>query len=148
MDQTSEKAILQVLAAGKDMTIATCRSDGYPQATTVSYVNDGLIVYFGCSSRSQKARNIAHNNKVSLTVNEPYETWNEIRGISMGGTAAAVISKDEIGKVEKLMLAKFPEITKYADVDIGEIRFYRVTPKVISLLDYTKGFGTTRLVEV
>src|ERR1700731_3853356 len=34
-----------------DMTIATVREDGYPQATAVSYVNDGLAVYFSCSTR-------------------------------------------------------------------------------------------------
>jgi hypothetical protein len=42
--------------------------DGYPQATTVSYVSDGLTIYFGCGEASQKARNLARNTKVSLTV--------------------------------------------------------------------------------
>ena len=34
-----------------DMTIATVREDGYPQATAISYVNDGLAISFGCSTR-------------------------------------------------------------------------------------------------
>jgi general stress protein 26 len=50
-------------------TIATVREDGYPQARTVSNVNDGLKIYFGCAAHSQKARNLARNNKISLTVN-------------------------------------------------------------------------------
>ena len=41
------------------MTIATNRPDGWPQATTVGYVNDGLTIYFLCSPQSQKAANIA-----------------------------------------------------------------------------------------
>jgi hypothetical protein len=56
---------------GKRYAIATIRPDGYPQATTVSYVSDGLTIYFGCVAESQKAQNIAYNNKVSLTVTLP-----------------------------------------------------------------------------
>jgi len=54
------------------MTIATVREDGYPQAPTVSYVNDGPTIYFGCAAASTKAKNITGNAKVSLTVNLPY----------------------------------------------------------------------------
>ena len=71
MDPRLKKEILSILDDADDMTIATVREDGYPQATTVSYVNDGLNVYFGCAANSQKARNLARDSKVSLTVNLP-----------------------------------------------------------------------------
>ena len=35
--------IISILNSANDMTIATVREDGHPQAKTVSYVNDGLI---------------------------------------------------------------------------------------------------------
>lgn len=38
------------------MTIATIRDDGYPQATVVGFVHDGLTIYFGSDRNSQKAR--------------------------------------------------------------------------------------------
>ena len=47
--------ITSIIDDAQDMTIATVREDGYPQATTVSYANDGLIIYFGASAESQKA---------------------------------------------------------------------------------------------
>ena len=90
MDPGLREEILSVLKDASDMTIATIRPDGYPQATTVSYVIDGLAIYFGCAAESQKARNIAYNNKVSLTVTLPYFSWEKIRGLSMGGTAKPV----------------------------------------------------------
>jgi general stress protein 26 len=62
---------LSILAGASDMTLATVREDGYPQATTVSYVNDHLAIYFGYAAESQKAVNIARNDRVSLTVNLP-----------------------------------------------------------------------------
>jgi general stress protein 26 len=90
MDPALEQEIISILDDANDMTIATVREDGYPQATTVSYVNDGLAIYFGCAAESQKAKNIARSAKVSLTVNLPYASWNEIRGLSIGGKAEAV----------------------------------------------------------
>ena len=55
MDDALREEILSVLKGASDMTIATIRPDGYPQATTVSYVSDGLTIYFGCAAESQKA---------------------------------------------------------------------------------------------
>lgn len=80
--------IITILDGAKDMIIATVREDGYPQATTVSYVHDELTIYFGCGVSSQKAINIARNSKVSLAINLPYSNWNEIRGLSLAGRAS------------------------------------------------------------
>ena len=91
------------------MTIATIRPDGFPQATTVSYVSDGATIYFGCAAESQKAKNIAQCNKVSLTVNLPYANWDEIRGLSLGGIAGRMTDNEEILRATKLMFGKFPQ---------------------------------------
>jgi general stress protein 26 len=146
MDPGLREEILSVLKDASDMTIATIRPDGYPQATTVSYVSDGLTVYFGCAAESQKARNIAYNNKVSLTVTLPYFSWEKIRGLSMGGTAKPVTDTSEINRVSELMLRKFPQILQYALAGKKGLFVVRITPEVISVLDYRKGFGHTQLV--
>src|SRR6516162_178075 len=44
MDPALKEEILSVLKGATDMTIATIRPDGFPQATTVSYVSDGLTM--------------------------------------------------------------------------------------------------------
>ena len=59
MDPRLKQEIVSILDDANDMTIATVREDGYPQATTVSYVNDGLKIYFGCAANSQKVRGLA-----------------------------------------------------------------------------------------
>jgi nitroimidazol reductase NimA-like FMN-containing flavoprotein (pyridoxamine 5'-phosphate oxidase superfamily) len=79
MDPALEQEIVSILNEANDLTIATLREDGYPQATTVSYVNKGLTIYFGCAAHSQKAKNIGHSARISLTVNLPYASWDEIR---------------------------------------------------------------------
>jgi general stress protein 26 len=146
MDKGLEATIVRLMSTTNDMTIATIRPDGYPQATTVSYVSDGMKIYFGCNAASQKARNLTANDKVSLTINAPYASWNEIHGLSLGGNAARVTDKAELARVRNLMLGKFPQIAQYGMDGEGDIAVFRISPKAISLLDYTKGFGHTDLV--
>jgi general stress protein 26 len=108
MDPLLKQEIVSILSDVNDMTIATVREDGYPQATTVSYVNDGLTIYFGCAAESQKAKNLARSAKVSLTVNLPYADWEEIQGLSIGGKAAPVTDSKEMDRVGQLMFGNFP----------------------------------------
>lgn len=141
--------ILDILDGAQDMTLATVRADGYPQATTVSFVHDGLTIYFGCGSNSQKARNIKRTDKVSLTVNLPYKSWNEIRGLSLGGRAHVVNDLAEVGRVFKTMIRRFPQIKDYAtEGEQQEVGLVRVEPEVFSLLDYRKGFGHTEEIRL
>jgi nitroimidazol reductase NimA-like FMN-containing flavoprotein (pyridoxamine 5'-phosphate oxidase superfamily) len=68
MDEEIRKKILTLLDQHRIMTIATLRPDGWPQATTVGYVNDGLTLYFLCGLDSQKAANLARDDRVSLAI--------------------------------------------------------------------------------
>ena len=148
MDPVLTDEIISILDNAIDMTIATVRQDGYPQATTVSYVNDGLKIYFGCAAESQKAKNLARIRKISLTVNLPYASWKEIRGLSIGGSAERVTDPQEMDQVSQLMFEKFPQIAGYAPAELEQIVLFRVTPEIISVLDYRKGFGHTDLVKI
>ena len=148
MDPGLKDEIISILDGANDMTIATIREDGYPQATTVSYVNNGLAIYFGCAAQSQKAKNIARNAKISLTINLPYASWNDIRGLSIGGKAEPVTDPAQIDEVAQLMCEKFPQISPYAPAEVEGMELFRVTPEIVSILDYRKGFGHTDLVKV
>ncbi|MGZ3239946.1 MAG: pyridoxamine 5'-phosphate oxidase family protein, partial [Burkholderiaceae bacterium] len=53
----NQEFILNILDKAKDLTLATVRPDGYPQATTVSYAHDGLTIYVGVGKDSQKIAN-------------------------------------------------------------------------------------------
>ena len=46
MDDAIRRKILALPDQHRAMTIATLRPDGWPQATTVGYVNEGLTLYF------------------------------------------------------------------------------------------------------
>ena len=63
MNEGLRRQILKLLSEHRIMTLATNRPDGWPQATTVGYVNDGLTLYFLCSPQSQKADNLARDDR-------------------------------------------------------------------------------------
>ena len=149
MDQENKQFALDIIGKAKDMTLATIRPDGYPQATTVSYASDGLTLYVGIGKYSQKADNIRHCDKVSLTINNDYPDWAHIKGISMGGKAEIVHDPKEIEFAGECMLRKFPQAAEWMQSDENiALVFLKITPEVISLLDYEKGFGHTDLVKV
>ena len=152
LDQTNRQVVLAILDKARHLTLATVRPDGYPQATTISYAHDGLTIYASISLGSQKAQNIQAHDKVSLTVNCEYHDWSHIKGLSMGGVAAIVRGEDEVHHAYECMLHKFPELRtlsaeSHPSLWEGAV-FIRITPQVISLLDYQKGFGHADLFSV
>ena len=150
MDEEIRKKILKLLDRHRIMTIATLRPDGWPQATTVGYASEGLILYFLCGADSQKAANLARDNRVSLTIDHDTPQVMQIAGLSMAARAQAVTDPAEAGTVLRLLMQKYPqqESLPLPMPKPTDVRIFRVTPTVISVLDYSKGFGHTDLINL
>jgi len=148
MDDENRRKILGLLDQNRIMTVATLRSDGWPQATTVGYVSEGLTLYFLCGLDSQKARNLAHDDRISLAINHDTPDVMAITGLSMAGHARAVENRAEAEKILAMMPSKYPDSPPLPMQmpNPDQIRLFAVTPTVISILDYAKGFGHTDLV--
>jgi len=148
MDEALRSRILEVLARQHIMTIATIRPDGYPQATTVNYVHDDLILYFATAATSQKAGNIKLNNKVSVAIVDPARDFHQLRGLSMSGTAARVQEKPRAEEFALRLFRKLPQSKRLVPEDTKELAVYAIRPVAIALVDYASGFETTHLVEL
>jgi len=150
VEQAIRTKILALLDQHRNMTIATLRPDGWPQATTVGYANDGLTLYFLCGLDSQKARNLARDNRVSLTIDSDTAQVMQITGLSMAARAQPVGDRTEAMHALRLLMLKYPEqksLPPSLPMPTPEtVRIFRLTPTVISVLDYSKGFGHTDLV--
>jgi len=148
MDEALRAKILALLEQHRIMTIATLRPDGWPQATTVGYASEGLTLYFLCGLDSQKARNLARDDRVSLTIDHDTPQVMEIAGLSMAARATPVTDPADGEKVLRLLMQKYPQQASFPlpMPKPSEVRIFRVTPSVISVLDYTKGFAHTDLV--
>jgi nitroimidazol reductase NimA-like FMN-containing flavoprotein (pyridoxamine 5'-phosphate oxidase superfamily) len=150
MDDLMKQKILALLDEHRIMTIATLRPDGWPQATTVGYVNEGLTLWFLCGLESQKAKNLAHDDRVSITVDHDTPDIMSITGLSMAARAYRVSDRAEAEKVIRLLPLKYPDappgMAQLKMPTPDDVAIFRVDPEIVSVLDYTKGFAHTDLV--
>jgi nitroimidazol reductase NimA-like FMN-containing flavoprotein (pyridoxamine 5'-phosphate oxidase superfamily) len=148
MNDEIRRKILSILDQHRIMTISTLRPDGWPQATTVGYANDGLTIYFLCGPDSQKAANLVRDDRVSLTVDHDTPEVMEITGLSMAANAQAVTDPAEVQRALGMLMSKYPQQQSLPlpMPTASDVAVFRVTPKVISVLDYSKGFGHADLI--
>jgi len=150
MDDSMKQKILALLDEHRIMTLATLRPDGWPQATTVGYVNEDLTLWFLCGLQSQKARNLERDDRGSITIDHDTPDMMSITGLSMAARAHRVTDRAEAEKVLAMLPLKYPDAPPTtAQLKMpapDEVALFRVIPEVVSVLDYTKGFAHTDLV--
>jgi nitroimidazol reductase NimA-like FMN-containing flavoprotein (pyridoxamine 5'-phosphate oxidase superfamily) len=140
--------IVELLDAHRIMTVATNRADGWPQVTTVGYANDGLIIYCLVARDSQKWANIKRDPRVSLAIAKDYPQPLQIKGLSIAARAVEASDQGEIDHVAEILLRRYPEYKVMPRPDPAAVPMLRLTPEIVSVLDYSKGFGHTDLVKV
>ena len=109
MKREFKRQIVDLLNEHRIMTIATNREDGWPQATVVSYGNDGLVIYCLIARDSQKYANIRRDPRVSLAIAKDYPQPLQIKGLSMAATVTEVTDKGEIEHAAEIILQRYPE---------------------------------------
>lgn len=147
MMEEARAMILRLLAAHRVMRLATIRPDGWAQTTTVGYVSEGLNLYFLCGPGSQKAANLARDNRVSLTIDHDTPDVMAIQGLSMGARAIPVTEPAEVLRILQLLISRYPPQPMPGPMPSADsVRVFRIVPEVISVLDYSKGFGHAELI--
>jgi hypothetical protein len=144
-------AIARMLAAHNTLTLATIR-DGAAWAASVFYASDGdFNLYFVSDHRTRHAQDMVANPGVALAINADVDNWNDVRGLQIEGQAAKVEGVER-AKALALYLGKFLsvralfETPKSADEQtiarrLKNTDFWRVTPRLIRLIDNGRGFG-------
>lgn len=130
------------------LTLATVRNDGYPQATTLQYANQGLVLYFAADRNSRKIVNILLNDRVSVAIAREYTDWRKIKGLSMAARARLLAKPEEVAAALGMLAAKFPDYAHMLRPDDPNVVAVRLTPEWISVIDYTKEFGHAELIPV
>ena len=152
--------ILRLLNEHRVMTIATNRADGWPQATMVGYVNDGFFLYCFVAANAQKHANILRDPRVSIAIGSDASQPMNIKGLSAAATATVVTDQSEFDHICKLRLGRYPEYASLPAPVLSQeavqrilphptsagIVLLRIAPEIISMLDYSKGFGHSDLI--
>jgi len=148
MKSEYKRQIVDLLNQHRIMSVATNRPDGWPQATIVGYANDGLIIYCFIARDSQKFANIMRDPRISIAIANDYPQPLMIKGLSLAARAVEVADPGEIDHAAAILLRRYPEYKVMPRPDPAAVPMLRITPEIVSILDYSKGFGHTDLVRV
>jgi len=148
MDEALKAKILDVLRTQHLMTLATLRADGYPQATTVNYINDGFTLYFATDAASQKVGNIKLNSKVAVAIANETHDFYKLSGLSLSGDARRLLDPARADDVATQLFYRLPQSKRFVPPDRKQLAVFEIAPVAMSLVDYASGFGTSYLLEL
>jgi len=143
-----EKKAVDILDKYRLMTIATLRADGWPQATMVSYANDGLLLYFIISRQSQKYANIDRDSRVSIVIGRDFDEPAQIKALSIAANASEVRDPVQRQHAIELILKRHPALARLGGPDLNHSAVMRAYCSIVTILDYSKGFGHADLLTV
>ena len=141
-----EHKAIEIFERHRIMTVATLRRDGWPQATTVGYANDGLLVYFLISRFSQKFANIARDHRVSIAIGSDFEDPHDLRGLSIAASASELTDEDQRRHAYELLKARRPALAEFPEPDFHKAAMMRARCSIITVSDYSQGFGHADVV--
>ena len=142
-----DKAV-RILDENRVMAIATIRPDGWPQATMVGYANEGILLYFIISRTSQKFANIGRDDRVSVVIGRDFHDPSTIKALSIAARASEVRDAKQRARAVKLLLERHPGLQRLEPPQPDHSAVMRANPEIITILDYSKGFGHADLLTV
>jgi nitroimidazol reductase NimA-like FMN-containing flavoprotein (pyridoxamine 5'-phosphate oxidase superfamily) len=139
---------VDILKDNRLKAISTLRGDGWPQTTMVSYANEDILIYFIVSKASQKFANIERDDRVSLVIGRDFHDPSTIKAVSIAARASEVRDPKQRQRAITLLLERHPGLRKLERPDPGHSAVMRANPEIITILDYSKGFGHADLLTV
>lgn len=147
-EQELRRTILEILDENYLMSIATVRTDGWPQVTLVNYLRQGHALYFVSARDSQKFTNIARDSRVSVAIGGGPGRDATIRGVSLAGRAGEVIEPYRIAEINELIQAKAATGAFTPHPTSSLVAVIEIRPLFISVIDYTSPPGRHDLIRV
>jgi nitroimidazol reductase NimA-like FMN-containing flavoprotein (pyridoxamine 5'-phosphate oxidase superfamily) len=136
-----ERKAVEILGQHRTMSIATLRPDGWPQATIVGFANDGLLLYFLISRKSQKFANIARDDRVAVTIGTETNDVRDLKAVYAGARASEVTDPGQREQAWSLLMKRHPNLSQFEPPDYREAAMMRAACHHISILDYSQGIG-------
>ncbi|NYI07852.1 PPOX class F420-dependent oxidoreductase [Allostreptomyces psammosilenae] len=127
MSVTFNEETRELLDGRNFATVATLNRDGGPQTSVVWIARDGDTVLFSTTAGRQKARNLARDPRVSLTV---YDTENPYHSVDIRGTVELIEDREK--SLPRKLSHKYLGEDPPAESDDVLRLIVRVTPQRIS----------------
>ncbi len=128
----------EFLKKQKILRLATLDKKGNPHVVPVWYLFNSKKLYIGTNSKTEKAKNVKNNSKVSFCVDVGINSP-DIFGVMGQGVGKLIIEKNEVARIEKIILLRYfntlddksaKELLEETDCII------EITPKKYSVWEY------------
>ena len=128
----------EFLKKQKILRLATLDNEGNPHIIPVWYLFNSKKLYIGTNSKTEKAKNVKNNSKVSFCVDVGINSP-DIFGVMGQGVGKLIIEKNEVARIEKIILLRYfntlddksaKELLEETDCII------EITPKKYSVWEY------------
>ncbi|MBB3873060.1 pyridoxamine 5'-phosphate oxidase family protein [Brevundimonas mediterranea] len=133
--------IVDLLNRERLMSIGVNRPDGWPQVTTVGYLNDGLNLYFVSGRDSQKLANLQADARVSVSIHSLAERGGAV-GVSMAARATEVADAGEVERLNQMMFKRWPMVSVYCPAT-SSVAIIHVKPELICAITAIDGRSRT-----
>jgi CRP-like cAMP-binding protein len=130
--------VLDYLGAQATLTLATSSSTGTPHATTLTYVNNGPLVYIWTRPETATATNMEQNPIVAFAIDEYTPDWRDTKGIQATAKTQVVLNPDELTRVRELFEQKYPALEGTLSTNVS---FFRLTPTQLQFIDNSAAEG-------
>ena len=129
LHRRAEAAVVELLNRERVMTIAVIRDDGWPQATTVGYYNEGLDLYFSIARSSQKFVNLQADSRASIAIRS--RSGGGSTGLSMAGHVVEITDPAVAESLNQRLLERYPEAHVYSPSGAA-VALLRFRPVIVS----------------
>ena len=96
----------EFLKKQKILHLATLDNKDNPHVIPVWYLFNSKKLYIGTNSKTEKAKNVKNNSKVSFCVDVGINSP-DIFGVMGQGVGKLIIEKNEVARIEKIILLRY-----------------------------------------
>lgn len=123
-------AVVELLGSARLMALGVNRPDGWPQVTTIGYVNDGLKLYFAIARDSQKYLNIQADPRVSVAIRPDGADADSV-GVSLAGRAVEITEPAEVERLNQMIFERYPEGRAFCPSGTA-VAVMRLSPEIVA----------------
>jgi PPOX class probable F420-dependent enzyme len=122
------KSVARLFERERVCRVATANPGGMPHLVPVCQVVSGGKIWFASGTDGRKAKNLAANPRVAVTVDLYSEDWQHIKGVMVQGQARLHSRGPRFRRVRALLYRKYLQYKREAALDESDSVVVEVTP--------------------
>lgn len=132
------EGVIALLDSERLLSVAFNGPDGWPQVTTVGYLNEGLDPYFIVAQTSHKLANAERDPRASVAIRSESGPRSGPAGVSMSGRVMEVLDPERIERLNRQIIARYPDVHVYCPGG-DAVAVLHFAPEIVSCVGLRDG---------